>query len=80
MNVLSIDFDIIMAPVIEYYNNMVPHKDWDTIQEENPSMIIPKADLYHYTFIIQLIDKIISEVVAKIDKLCQDKEKDILSV
>ena len=52
MNVLSIDFDIIMAPVIEYYNNMVPHKDWDTIQEENPSMIIPKADLYHYTFII----------------------------
>lgn len=57
MDVLSIDFDIIMAPVIEYYNNMVPRKDWEQIQNENPGMITPKADLHHFNFIIQLLEK-----------------------
>ena len=32
MDVLSIDFDIIMAPTIEYYNHMTPQRDWEEIQ------------------------------------------------
>ena len=62
MNVLSIDFDIIMAPVIEYYNNMVPKKDWEQIQNENPGMITPKADLHHFNFIIQLLEKHLNNI------------------
>ena len=31
MDVLSIDFDIIMAPTIEYYNHLVPTKTWEDI-------------------------------------------------
>ena len=31
MNVLSIDFDIIMAPSINLYNNMVPGTKWDDL-------------------------------------------------
>ena len=52
MDVLSIDFDIIMAPVIEYYNGMVPRRTWDDIQEENPGLITPKADFSHYNILI----------------------------
>ena len=62
MDILSIDFDIIMAPVIEYYNNMVPGKTWEDIQNENPGMITPKADLYHFNFIIQLLEKHLKDI------------------
>ena len=31
MNVLSIDFDIIMAPSINLYNNMVPQTHWEKL-------------------------------------------------
>lgn len=57
MDILSIDFDIIMAPVIEYYNGMVPRRTWNDIQEENPGLITPKADFFHYNILIQLLEK-----------------------
>lgn len=61
MDILSIDFDIIMAPVIEYYNNMVPQRNWNSIQEENPGLIIPKADLKHFNYLICLLNRIIEK-------------------
>lgn len=61
MDVLSIDFDIIMAPTIEYYNHMTPQRKWKDIQEENPSLIIPKMDLNHYTYLVRLLNKVVDE-------------------
>lgn len=61
MDVLSIDFDIIMAPTIEYYNHMVPFRKWEDIQIENPYMYNPKADLSHYNYLLCLLDKIITK-------------------
>lgn len=29
MNIITIDFDIIMKPSIEFYNNLVPKTNWD---------------------------------------------------
>ena len=61
MDVLSIDFDIIMAPTIEYYNHMVPSRNWEDIQMENPYMHNPKADLSHYNYLLCLLDKVITK-------------------
>ena len=61
MDVLSIDFDIIMAPTIEYYNHMVPSRKWEDIQMENPYMYNPKADLSHYNYLLCLLDKVITK-------------------
>jgi hypothetical protein len=35
-NILSIDFDIIMAPTIELYNNKVPQSDWEESLLQDP--------------------------------------------
>ena len=47
MNVLTIDFDIIMAPSINLYNNMVPKEDWDDL-ERNPQINLSFADYQIY--------------------------------
>ena len=46
-NILSIDFDIIMAPTIWLYNNMVPEQKWDDLMT-SPYMKLATADLNHY--------------------------------
>ena len=46
-NILSIDFDIIMAPTIWLYNNMVPQQGWDDLLS-SPYMKLAIADLNHY--------------------------------
>ena len=56
MDILSIDFDIIMEPVIQYYNNLVPSTSWEEIQKDNPSFIIPNANLNHYNFLLSLLE------------------------
>jgi hypothetical protein len=61
MDVLSIDFDIIMGPSIEYYNHMVPNRTWKDIDKENPMLINPKADLAHYTYLLCLLNKVVNE-------------------
>lgn len=55
MNVVSIDFDIIMAPSIEFYNNLVNSpKLFD-----NPLLQVCNADLIHYKRLtLWLIDQI----------------------
>lgn len=45
MNIVSIDFDIIMAPSIEFYNNLVSYEDLF----DNELMRICNADLIHYS-------------------------------
>lgn len=44
MNIVSIDFDIIMAPSIEFYNNNVR----DRTLFDNPLLKVCNADLEHY--------------------------------
>lgn len=56
MNVLSIDFDIIMAPDIELYNHFVD--DQNTVQsltEGYPILNYSRADLNHYVKLVHLI-------------------------
>ena len=48
MNVLSIDFDIIMAPSINLYNNMVPGTKWDDLLKSLPNLATTPADLHIY--------------------------------
>ena len=59
MDVLSIDFDIIMAPTIEFYNNMVG-KGWKKLQFNNPGLITAKASFCNYNLILHLLEKIIN--------------------
>lgn len=47
-NIITIDFDIIMAPSIELYNNMVPNLNWEELQKSFPQMQLLNADLVHY--------------------------------
>ena len=46
-NILSIDFDIIMAPTIWLYNNIVPQQKWNDLNS-SPYMQLATADLLHY--------------------------------
>ena len=50
MKVLSIDFDIVMAPDINLYNNFVPRivSSIDEIVEHHPYLGGLRADLDHY--------------------------------
>lgn len=59
MKILSIDFDIIMAPSIQLYNDMVPMLSWDELLK-NPQLILSQADLIHYKRLTILITQIIS--------------------
>ena len=54
MNIVSIDFDIIMAPSIEFYNNIL-HKNKKIFDE--PLMQVCNADLIHYTRLTKWITK-----------------------
>ena len=59
MNVLSIDFDIIMAPSINLYNNMVPGTKWDDLLKILPNLATTPADLHIYSFILRYLLKVI---------------------
>ena len=47
MNILSIDFDIIMEPTINYYNGWTG-KGWKNILKENPGFITAKASFFNF--------------------------------
>lgn len=47
MKILSIDFDIIMAPSINLYNDKVPQTDWTSL-EEIPYYKLCTFDTIHY--------------------------------
>lgn len=48
MNILTIDFDIIMAPSIQYYNGLVPQTNWDDLLK-NPyyQLSLIDTDIYN---------------------------------
>lgn len=68
MNVLSIDFDIIMAPSINLYNNMVPGLKWDELLKNLPNLSTTPADLNIYSdllrYLLRTIDKTSSIYIA----------------
>lgn len=47
MNVVTIDFDIIMEPSIIFYNNLVPKVKWQDL-DKNALARLFCADLIHY--------------------------------
>lgn len=58
MNILSIDFDIIMAPDIQLYNDFVPEKDWDELMRF-PQMALIRPNFFIYnkitTFLLNVL-------------------------
>lgn len=56
--VVTIDFDIIMAPSINLYNNLVPANSWEKL-EEDPYFKLLKIDGIHYQKILNYIMKCI---------------------
>ena len=67
MNVLSIDFDIIMAPDINLYNNMVGtspngERTIDKRIAEYPMLSGCRADLNHFQKIVNYLMKIIKDI------------------
>lgn len=61
-NIVTIDFDIIMAPCIQLYNNMVPNFSWDDLKNSFPQMQLLNADLIHYQRLTQWLLKIITKI------------------
>lgn len=61
MNVLSIDFDIIMAPSINLYNSMVPQAHWEDLLKTLPNLATTPADLNIYSkilrYLLRTVDK-----------------------
>lgn len=52
--VVTIDFDIIMTPSINLYNNLVPANSWESL-EEDPYFKLLKIDAIHYQKIFNYI-------------------------
>lgn len=76
MNVLSIDFDIIMAPSINLYNNMVPGTNWDDLLKSLPNLTTTPADLNIYSrllrYLLRTIDKTSSIFIGYSHSFIQD--------
>ena len=76
MNVLSIDFDIIMAPSINLYNNMVPGIKWDDLLKSLPNLTTTPADLNIYSrilrYLLRVIDKTSSIFISYSHSFIQD--------
>lgn len=56
-NIVTIDFDIIMAPCINLYNDLVPRISWNDFKVF-PQMQLLTADLNHYQKLTNWILKI----------------------
>lgn len=61
-NIVTIDFDIVMAPCIGLYNNMVPNLSWKELKNLFPQMQLLNADLIHYRRLTQWLLKIIEKI------------------
>ena len=76
MNVLSVDFDIIMAPSINLYNNMVPANHWDDLLKSLPNLTTTPADLNIYSkilrYLLRTIDKTSSIFISYSHSFIQD--------
>ena len=62
INILSVDFDWIMAPSIEAYNNLVfndNYKNWDSIVQQMPGIHFP-CDLTKYKSLMVCLYNVVS--------------------
>lgn len=55
MKILSVDFDIIMAPDINLYNQFVPRNNLEEIIKSHPQLVGLRADLKHYQKLVNLL-------------------------
>lgn len=62
MKVLSVDFDIIMAPDINLYNPIVPRKNIEEVIKEHPLLTGLRADLTHYKKLVNLLLKVSKDI------------------
>ena len=53
--ILSIDFDIVMAPSIEIYNAIVPKYNWEEIAVHEPFAALAYPDYEHYQKLVNFI-------------------------
>ena len=67
MNVLSIDFDIIMAPSINLYNNMVPQTHWEDLLKSLPNLATTPADLNIYSNILRYLLRTINKITSTLN-------------
>lgn len=59
--IITIDFDIIMAPCINLYNNSVPGVAWDSLLN-NPYMQLLTIDTQHYQRLTQFVLKCFNQM------------------
>lgn len=57
-NIITIDFDIIMAPCINLYNDLIPNKSWDFFNQFEQMKTLT-ADLNHYQKLTEWLIKIL---------------------
>ena len=62
MNIITIDFDIIMKPSIEFYNNSVPRTNWEQIFSMNSIACNFPADYKIYQKLTKYLLNIIDEL------------------
>lgn len=60
-NIVTIDFDIIMAPCIDLYNNLVPNYSWENLLNFEQMRLLT-ADLIHYQKLTQWLVAIIKKL------------------
>lgn len=65
-NILTIDFDIIMKPSIQFYNNYAP-QNWDILIQGNAygNILIGNYDIYNKltNFLLSLVQKVNKESI-----------------
>ena len=65
-NIVTIDFDIIMAPCIDLYNNLVPRVPWPALRNI-PQLNVLTADMFTYQrlteYLISLLPKLSFEQI-----------------
>jgi hypothetical protein len=47
-NIVTIDFDIIMAPSINLYNHMIGPNNWENSFMDNPQLSLSRGDYVQY--------------------------------
>ena len=64
-NIVSIDFDIIMAPSISLYNDLTGPGKWENEFNNIPQLVLSQADLEHYQRLVQWILKTVPQMNPK---------------
>lgn len=62
MKVLSVDFDIIMAPDINLYNPIVPQENIEKVIQAHPLLAGLRADLNHYKKLVNLLLRVSKDI------------------